>query len=337
MRRRGLLAAPFTALVAAATVLPAHPAASDNVLDEARRAAEVTPFRGTVSVEWLDSLGVHRGLLTVNDTAGDIQIEGQGAEAMVATANERLVLGAGGWSLVAPGSPTAYGPEPPLAQKYRVTTANGSPVAGRQTTLVDIRNADSSSEERLFLDQGTGLLLRREQQERGKTVRVVSFESIQIGPVAGLRTPQPQRNERPRQLSPDRLAAPYRAPQTLAAEYQRVGVLREKGVVQVVYSDGLHSLSIFEQVGQLDVGGLPRPAETVEVGSARGLRYSWPGGDVVTWQSGPATYTVVGDGPEAEVLAAAGSLPRARSLSTAQRFRSTCRRLIEELTGVHTD
>jgi hypothetical protein len=164
-------------------------------------------------------------------------------------------------------------------------------------------------------------------------VRVVSFESIEIGPISGLRPPRVQKDEQPHQLSPDHLGAPYRAPEALADGYRRVAVLREQAVVQAVYSDGLHSLSVFEQVGQLDEGDLPRPAEAVQVGSARGLRYSWPGGDVITWQSGPATYTVVSDGAETEMLAAAGSLPHAGSLSTGQRFLSTCRRLIEELTG----
>jgi hypothetical protein len=235
--------------------------------------------------------------------------------------------------MVAPGSPATYGPEPPLANKYRVTTTNGSPVAGRQTTLVDIRTADGSSEERLFVDQGTGLMLRREQQEDGKTVRVVSFDSIQIGPVAGLRTPPVGRDELPRQIPPTELPAPYRAPPTLATGYQRVGVLRRQGVVQVVYSDGLHSVSVFEQTGELDVGRLPHPGEMVAIGSAQALHYSWPGGHVVTWQSGAATYTVVSDGPEAETLSVARSLPRARSLSMLQHLRSTCRRLVDELTG----
>jgi sigma-E factor negative regulatory protein RseB len=333
VRLLGLLAALLTALVGVSTAPPTGRAAGDSVLDQARLAAEVTPFEGTVLVQWVDSFGVHAMTLSVKDTAGAVQIEGQGHRAIVATSNERLVLEAGGWSLVAPGSPTAYGPEPALASKYQVRSSNGPLVADRPTTLVDIHTADGSSEERLFVDQGTGLLLRREQQEAGRTVRVVSFESIQIGPVAGLRTPSAQKDERPHQLAPNALPAPYRAPQTLASGYQRVGVLRSHGVVQVVYSDGLHSLSVFEQTGQLDVGDLPRPAEAVAMGRAKALRYSWPGGDVVTWQSGSATFTVVGDGPEPDVLAAARSLPRARSLSSLQRFRSACRRLVEELTG----
>ena len=334
MKKSLALVAPLAmALVGAGLALPAQPSAGDSVLDQARHAALVTPFEGTVSVQWVDSQGVHSDLLKVTDTGGDIQIDGQGARAMAETDNERLALQSGGWSLVAPGSPTAYGPEPALAPKYQVTTATGLPVAGRPTTLVDFRTADGSSEERLFVDQGTGLLLRREQQEDSKTVRVVSFESIQIGPTSGLRPPRITKNEQPRQLSPDQLDAPYRAPQALAAGYQRVGVLEEQHVVQAVYSDGLHGLSVFEQVGQLNAGDLPRPAETVQLGSARGLRYSWPGGDVITWQSGPATYTVVSDGAESEILAAAGSLPHAGSLSTGQRFLSTCRRLVEELTG----
>jgi hypothetical protein len=92
-------------------------------------------------------------------------------------------------------------------------------------------------------------------------------------------------------------------------------------------------LSVFEQGGALDVGGLPGAGEIVAIGAERGVRYSWPGGQLVTWQSGPLMYTAVGDGPVADVLAVAKSFPAAKSLSALQRVRLTSRRLLEDLTG----
>jgi hypothetical protein len=112
-----------------------------------------------------------------------------------------------------------------------------------------------------------------------------------------------------------------------------VGVLRRQGVVQAEYSDAVHTLSVFEQGGALNVAGLPSAGERVPLGSVRGVRYSWPGGQLVTWQSGPLTYTAVGDGTVSDVLAVASSFPAARPLSVGQRLRLTCRRLLEDLTG----
>ena len=42
------------------------------------------------------------------------------------------------------------------------------------------------------------------------------------------------------------------APARLADGYTRVGVFRRDGVVQVLYSDGIYDLSVFERRGVLD-------------------------------------------------------------------------------------
>jgi anti-sigma factor RsiW len=129
------------------------------------------------------------------------------------------------------------------------------------------------------------------------------------------------------------LVAPFLAPSQLAGGYGLVSVLRRNGTLQVLYSDGVHALLVFEEGGVLDKGGLRSAGQTVALGSVRGVSYSWPGGHVLTWQSGAATYTVVGDGSADDVLAAARSLPPARQLAVTQRVRLTSRRMLEELTG----
>jgi hypothetical protein len=300
-------------------------------LDDARTAAEATPFEGTMSVQWTDSAGVHLSELGVRGVGGVVQFDG--AQPLIATPDGRLVLQAGGWSLVAPGDPSTVGQAPPLADKFDMTAMVGPDVAGRPTLLVDVRTLQGDTDERLYLDVDTGLVLRREQIDNGQAVRIVEFTSIHIGPVAQEATLPIHRDDLPQRLQPSALIAPFRAASRLAAGYVLVGVQRRMGIVQALYSDGLHSLSVFEQAGALDVGRLPRSGEVVTVARGSGVRYGWPGGQVITWQSGQATYTVVGDGPAGEVLAAATSVPPARRLSLVQRVRYTARRLLVEFIG----
>jgi hypothetical protein len=299
-------------------------------LDDARQAAESTSFVGALRVQWTDRQGRHSTQLAVRGAGGVIHIDGAGS--VVATADGRLLLQASGWSLVAPGDPSALGPAPPTTAKYVMTSEAGPQVAGRTTLLVDFRTRQGQTDERLFLDSATGLVMRREQLDGGQPVRIVAFTAITIGASSSGGTPT-FHDDRAKMMLPTGLDAPFRAPAQLAAGYLRVGVLRHNGVVQVVYNDGLHSLSVFEQGGALDDGRLPPSGESVAVGRQPGIRYSWSGGQVITWQTGAATYTAVGDGPAGEVLAAAGSLPAARRLSVKQRLRLTCRKMLEEFTG----
>jgi hypothetical protein len=300
-------------------------------LDDGRVAAEAIPFVGTLSVQWIDRDIVHTSRLAVRGTGGEVEIDG--AQPVIATPDGRLVLRATGWSLIAPGDPSTLGRVPPMSDKFAMTTMAGPDVAGRPTNLVDVRNRQGDTDERLFVDVDTGLVLRREQIDGGQTVRTVEFTTIQVGPVAQRATLPIHRDDRPRQLRPAALPAPFGAPVRLAAGYALVGVLRHTGAMQVVYSDGLHSLSLFEQAGALDIGRLPRSGETVSLPGGRGVRYGWPGGQLITWQAGLATYTVVGDGPAADLLAAATSVPPARRLSILQQVRHTCHRLLVELAG----
>jgi len=329
--------APASITKAAATVAGAaganQPAQSapGNPLDAARQATEHTQFRGTLSVQWVDGRGQHRTQLDVRGTGTAVYLDGP--KAMVATPDERLVLQSTGWSLVAVGDPSTIGLAPPMNGKYSVSSQPGPVVAGRPTTLVDIRTVLGTIDERMYLDDSTGLVLRREQFDGGAAVRVVAFTSIDIGAGSQEQAPMVRHDDRPHQLEPLALAAPYRAPRQLAAGYVLVSVLRRQGVVQAVYSDAVHTLSVFEQGGALDAGGLPGAGEMVAIGAERGVRYSWPGGQLVTWQSGPLMYTAVGDGPVADVLAVAKSFPAAKPLSALQRVRLTSRRLLEDLTG----
>jgi hypothetical protein len=181
-------------------------------------------------------------------------------------------------------------------------------------------------------DRELGVVLRREQLgDRGELIRRVEFTSFEPRPGAGRRgLPKHFRAESASVMGAG-VPAPYRAPATLAAGYQRVGVYRRGSVVQVVYGDGVYGLSVFEQPGHLNWDALPAAGRAATVDGHRARSYVWPGGRLLTWEAGGSTFTVVGDGLPADVLAAASSMRPPRALSTGQRLRQTARELVQTL------
>src|SRR5205085_1909141 len=65
-------------------------------LEEARQAAESTPFSGSVTLQWRDASVLHQDHLTVEGTHGTLLAQGQGSA--MAVGGERLVYSSGnGW------------------------------------------------------------------------------------------------------------------------------------------------------------------------------------------------------------------------------------------------
>jgi hypothetical protein len=98
--------------------------------------------------------------------------------------------------------------------------------------------------------------------------------------------------------------------------------------VQVLYGDGVRTLSVFTQLGNADQSSLPAGGELLPVGGTIARRWTWAGGQVVTWSQRGTTTTVVGDGPPAEVLAAARSFPRPGTAPFLTRLRQSARRVV---------
>jgi hypothetical protein len=290
--------------------LPVAPArAAENPIEQAGRAAQRTSFTAHVDVRWVDATGDH--------TVGVEVISGSGYVTVAGPAPSQV------W----PG--TLAAPATPLADKYAITSTPGGYVAGRRTTAVEVREGGRLVE-RLALDMETGLILRRETYgPTGQVVRSVEVEQFQLSTNKRKQAPAPA----PRTMVAAGLPAPFRAPAALAGGYQRTGAYRRGGAVQLIYSDGLHSLSVFAQPGTLRAGKLPDGGQPVSVGGQPGIHYQWPGGDVVTWEGRGVVYTTVGDAPVEDVLAASASMPGARRLPFGGRLRHACRALVETLTG----
>src|SRR5262249_26495759 len=156
--------------------------------------------------------------------------------------------------------------------------------AGRTTTEVDARRSGRPTVQRMFVDTQTGLLLgRRVFDENGRPLRSLEFTSITIGPAAGtVDHPRVRAKEAPELRE---IPAGCRAPETAGGGYTLVAKARlAGGGVQLTYSDGLFTASIYEQRGELDWDGLAPGAEDTAIAGHDARRWTEAGVDVIVWE-----------------------------------------------------
>ena len=299
-------------------------------LEQARHAAEHTSFEGVLEVRWRDGEATRSERLQVEAAGGSLMVRGANLVMARPQFGRLLSHGGGGWEEMWLPS-LAPTPRPDGEAKYRTTAGvNGPPVAGRPTRVVEVHQGGRLLE-RLFLDTQTNLLLERDQYDpAGQVVRRLAFESLTIDPDA----PPPSVPKSPAHHAPKKVAGNgLNAPSSLADGYERMGAYRSGSVLQVLYSDGLYDISLFEQNGRLRRSDLPPAGERVSVGEATGWRYPWPGGQLVVWSAGGKVFTAVSDAPVDQVLTAVRSLPQVpnRGLSLLGKVRRAAQSLLQPL------
>lgn len=203
-----------------------------------------------------------------------------------------------------------------LAGHYDVRMAGKEWCAGRLATLLEARRPDVTGvgavAGRFWLDSRTGMVLRRDVlDERGEVVRSTSLESLNVGAPRVL----PQQERTPSSgvdaswLQGMRAQGwPVRSalPGGLELFDARFHAADDDGVLQLSYSDGLSTVSLFVQPGELpsEPAGTPRPVDgggTVWVTGGSPERLVWSGGG--------RTWTMLSDAPDAAVHAALMALP----------------------------
>ena len=332
---RALIAGTALALVASAAPAQAPAeasAAGDNLLEQARLAAERLSFNGLVQVVWRDSAGSHSESLLVQAAGGTLEVKGD-TTVMADGDRARMVRRQGGeWDLLWSGALGSAG-RPDVSTKYALVPTGEAPVAGRPTTLVEVRRGEVVRQ-RLYLDRETNLLLRREQlNDAGSLERLVYFVTFSLDRAS----PAPDMpiraiNHAAHEVSPRDLSPSFPAPAALDLGYRRIGTFAEGKVVHLLYSDGLYDLSVFEQHGRLEQRDVPSGGRRLTVGRTRGWAFAWPGGNLLLWHAGHNVYTAVSDAPVADLVSVARSLPSAgRPPSLADRLRRACRALVAPL------
>ncbi|HVE92193.1 MAG TPA: hypothetical protein VNE62_07835 [Actinomycetota bacterium] len=195
----------------------------------------------------------------------------------------------------------------PMMRKYEVRV--GEParlVDARVVPLELVRRTDKRLVERLWLQPDTGMVHRRELFDpRGRTIGMTTVLDVQYGPPP---SPEPLKHGK---ASPDKVT-PVRsskAPKTLAYGYDLVRSYRmsAKGrpTDHWVYSDGLHTLSVFRRTGTLR---RPDDYKPVRLGKARG--WAGPGPGTWTWEGDKSVWVVVAEEPQLDPSELTKPLPK---------------------------
>jgi hypothetical protein len=205
------------------------------------------------------------------------------------------------------------GPVGLLVRAYEVAVVGSATVAGRPVHVVEARRADGSAAARLWLDTESALPLRREvYDEDGATRTASAFVEIhvetQVAPVIsslgrGESSAKSLRHADLERLRGDGWSCPATLGDGLALyEARRVG-----DAVQLSYSDGVVTVSVFEQPGRLDPTKLNGFAAREVEG---GVVYSTPGPPATfTWSVDDWVVTVVADAPAETVDDVLAALP----------------------------
>ena len=175
---------------------------------------------------------------------------------------------------------------------------------------------DGLLHERLYVDDATSLVVRRETYAAGAPVRVTALTHLQVTDVdmqsmeAAGETALAHREP----LSPGRVrdmaGHGWDVPTTIGTGFElRAGFAVDDGAaVQLVYSDGLYTLSVYEQPGHVDAHALDGAVRTDRDGIPV---YRWPGAEPerMVWNGDGHTFTAVTDAPADVLMGAVGDLP----------------------------
>ncbi len=213
-----------------------------------------------------------------------------------------------------------------LVQSYDVAVVGPATLVDRRVTVI-AASRGGVLDARFWIDDATGLLLRREMYDRGVLVRSTGFTSLDVTK-GGFFTHLPPELEQP-SVSPVSMTsaaalndAGWTCPGKLHGSFELSGLEHVDvggDVMRADYTDGLSTVSLFEQRGSLDpaaVAGfdsMPVGPTTVYV------RYGLP--TVAVWQSYDTVYTVVTDAPHDMAAHVIDELPHQASYSAGFRDR----------------
>ncbi|MEE8602611.1 zf-HC2 domain-containing protein [Euzebya tangerina] len=199
-------------------------------------------------------------------------------------------------------------------EKYDITVGHVDHIMDRPCIRVDLRLRDQEEvREQVWIDESTGVFLRRVTFDDGRRQRSVSYQSLDLdAAVEPVRSGGETALQQPGQVDALR-AGGWDIPASLPGSYQLIGVAVRSDVagmpVQAVYSDGLYVASLFVQPGQPDLAQISGSAEHVGALTDR-MAYLWEGyPNRMLWAAAGRTYTLIGDAPVDDLMGMATGLP----------------------------
>ncbi len=318
-------------VVAGVVVLSAAPPATADqdwrqVLDRAIREGQERSFEGRLVVVSFDPAGPVIGEVTVAQDARGTVMTSHSASWLLGQRGGRTFFGdADSGTLLRLGSVDRQGFSlERLDDKYDVRIAEPAPTAVGEATVVEVTGAGQDVvRERLYIDRGSGLIVRRETfREDGRPVRLVAFTSLDLTPRD---LPEMDDEATWREVQPNKAAMSsqgleilreigWAAPEQLPGSFRVVdaSALGESDAssLHLLYTDGLYAISIYEQHGRLDgAAARSQGARPATLGDM--YVYRWPGAEpaTVAWSGDGRTFTAVSDAPPDALRTALSGLP----------------------------
>jgi len=309
---------------------------ADRVLNLALQGSRTVGYEGTQSVTIHSPRGVESERLHVVRGTNDRLViqagagSGGGGWTFFQDGQRRVVMDPQGGAVSQGHAGLAADIEPDsslrqMRAKYGVTLEGPTRMLDREAWTLRIeRSGDARLVERWTVDARTGLVLGRDSYDpSGGVERSIVFTEVrepytppdsELEPPGHATAPPPASQRWFTQPEASRLAAAQRLPSSLPGSYLlRSGSsfkVDRASVVQLVYSDGLQEVSLFDQPGKLAGSWLPPGARRIKL--RHGPGFAWEGFPRGTaWQAGPDTCTLVGASPADELAQMADSLPQA--------------------------
>jgi hypothetical protein len=236
-----------------------------------------------------------------------------------------------------------------LTSGYRLSGIDGGTLLGRPVTLVQAWRSGSSEDDapaaRWWIDNKTGLVLRQQTYDpAGRLVLDARYRTIAVGGARAMASP----NSGGVGVSHELMAPLTTATFTTGSAGQlssqgwfcqselagmslarlRADAPAEPGVLHMIYTDGLSTVSVFERRGRLT----DPPAES-EWDPNLGAYRTDAMLNTATWQSGDAIFTVATDGSTALRDKVVAALPhdQAARRTTMERVRAGWARILHML------
>lgn len=337
------------ALVAALALSPTPVVASQtdaaggwaDALDRAMRASSEVAFEGRVVIVAFDDHGPSISEIDVaQDPGGELRV-GSGETWMVARhETEAFYARAGSLLRLSRGEDAGFDPDR-IAMKYEVSVLDQAELDTGAATPIELteRTVDVVRE-RLFVDEATGLVVRRETfHADGRPQRLVAFTDLRARETAFEAMPgEEEVRGDAMPIDGDRVPilseVGWMAPDELPGGYVLEGVYAlpesDGRSLHLVYGDGLYTLSVYQQRGDLQAGALSGAVADDRHGMHH---YRWPGAEPsrMVWSADGLTFTAVTDAPAEHVMAAVVSLPHEAPPSLPRRMVRGLRRVVDAL------
>jgi negative regulator of sigma E activity/anti-sigma factor RsiW len=229
-----------------------------------------------------------------------------------------------------------------LGRNYRLSGTGGANVAGRSASVVTAsREGSSAVAARWWIDDATGIVLWQETYDRSGSVDLsFGFTSVSISHEGSILEHLPPKLAVPRistSLTLSSAAELKASGWSCVRELAGLSLVRIRSdrannpdIVHLVYSDGLNTVSVFQQRGQLS--SAPEASQwdaRLEAHVHRGAS------SVATWQSSEMVLTVVTDGSPVLLAEAVESLPHERAMTqtTLDRIKAGWARILADAKG----